>query len=122
MQTNTQVVGNTQLSESLKIMEKQDKALIITLSNKYITAKRSCGDVNAAFNEFMYAIKDMEIKYGFKAFEANERVIEVIDDFAAKIELATNTLLGGKTYTCEFNSIAEAIFVIAPIATTYNGF
>ena len=64
MQTNTQVVGNTQLSESLKIMEKQDKALIITLSNKYITAKRSCGDVNAAFNEFMYAIKDMEIKLG----------------------------------------------------------
>lgn len=108
MEKTANITTATQLGDYFKLLENQDKTLVITAANKYTDAKRSCGDIETAYIEFLNIIKEMAGKYNFNAFETNADIIAVVDKLALQIELATKKLVGERKYTCIFNSIEEA--------------
>lgn len=108
MEANKQITANTQLGVYVKQMDTNDKAVIITATNKYVNAKRGNGNVEAAYNELLNTIKAMESKYGFNAFEENADLKAIIEEFAAKVEQGTNLITGKTSYTVNFKSTEEA--------------
>ena len=104
----TALKTNTQLGAYFKEMEKADKALMITYANKYMTARRTNTNIQATFNQMVNLIQQMEVKYNFNILNAGMNVLEVVNDFASKIEIASNMIIGGKNYICNFNNINEA--------------
>ena len=108
MEANKQITANTQLGVYVKQMDTNDKAVIITATNKYVNAKRNNGNVETAYNELLNVIKQLETKYNFIVFEDNADVKAIIEEFAAKVEQGTNLLTGKTSYTCNFNSTEEA--------------
>ena len=108
MEANKQITANTQLGVYVKQMDTNDKAVIITATNKYVNAKRNNGNVETAYNELLNVIKQLETKYNFIVFEDNADVKAIIEEFAAKVEQGTNLLTGKTSYTCNFKSTEEA--------------
>lgn len=108
METTKPTATNTQLGNYFKEMDANDKARVIAAANKYTAAKRSCADTTAAYTEMFNLIKELGAKYGFTPFDGSVNPLVLIDEFAAKIEMATASLMGDKTYTCFFNTVAEA--------------
>lgn len=104
----TAIKTNSQLGTYFKQMEKADKALMITYANKYMTAKRTKTGIQAAFNEIINLIEKMQTKYSFNVLNTGDNVLNIVNDFAEKIEMATNVVVGGKTYFCNFNNLSEA--------------
>ena len=105
---NKQITANTKLGVYVKQMESGDKAVIITTTNKYVNAKRNNGNVEATYNELLNVIKRMESKYSFNAFEENDDVKAIIEEFASRVEMGTNIIAGKTSYTCNFNNTEEA--------------
>ena len=108
MEANKQITANTQLGVYVKQMDTNDKAVIITATNKYVNAKRGNGNVEATYNELLNVIKRMESKYSFNAFEENDDVKAIIEEFASRVEMGTNIIAGKTSYTCNFNNTEEA--------------
>ena len=105
---NKQITATTKLGVYVKQMESGDKAVIITTTNKYVNAKRNNGNVEATYNELLNVIKRMESKYSFNAFEENDDVKAIIEEFASRVEMGTNIIAGKTSYTCKFNNTEEA--------------
>jgi hypothetical protein len=96
------------LKGTLKQMETADKAALFTASGKYTNARRNCGDVKPAYDNFVNVIKQMEQKYGFELLALDLDQAKIIDEVAEKIEIATNIVAGGKKYFCSFNNLDDA--------------
>ena len=108
METTKTVTANSRLGVYVKQMESQDKTAIITATNKYVRAKRTCGDVRTTYAQLVNLFSQMERKYDFTVFNANSDVLALINEFAARVELGTKMITGANTYTCSFNTVAEA--------------
>ena len=107
MENTKTITANTRLGVYVKQIDSNDKVLVISATNKFVKAKRTCGDVQTAYIELINVIKAIENKYGFVIFEPNVNIQAMIDEFAARVELGTIMVTGGTTYSCTFNSIEE---------------
>lgn len=110
MELNKEITADTKLGGFTKQIDANDKAILIASTNKYVKAKRSCGDVQTAFNELYNVIITLGNKYGFTFFDKNSNIQAIIDEFASKVEQGTNIITGGTTYSCVFNSVEKANF------------
>ena len=107
--TYVQVAETTKdFLKNVKNMEPTDKSAVITSANRYTSAKRTKGDVPKAGNEFFNVLRTVEAKYGIAVFTPNEPTVVTVDKVAEVVDLACNKLHGTKTYSCSFNSVAEA--------------
>lgn len=97
----------TLLREEIKTMQKEDKVLLITAANKYTAAKRSGQNVQSAYGLFINAVVKMQEKYGFTVLDG-ENNKKIMDEFAATVELATNAIMGQRSFTVSFDSVEKA--------------
>ncbi len=108
MEANEMVCVSRNLVDTVKKMESSDKSAVISAASKYITAKRSCADLRPSYYALLQTIRQLESKYGFAAFGENVSELDVINEFASKVEVAIQTVTGSKRYSCSFPSLEAA--------------
>ena len=104
----TTMNAGTRLALRLKNMESCDQTALIRTANQYTYAKRTGGNVQAAYGELFRLIKTTESKYGFSAFENCPNLPAVIDEFADRVERGTAKTVGAPSYTCHFANVDAA--------------
>lgn len=108
MEATKTITANSRLGVYVKQMDTQDKTLIFSVTNKYVRAKRTCGNAAAAYREVFNTLVQLGNKYNFVIFKPDSNVQAMIDEFATCVEIGTRAISGEITYTCTFGSVAQA--------------
>lgn len=108
METTKTITANSRLGVYVKQMDAQDKTTIFAATNKFVRAKRTCGNVGIAYKELYNAFVQVADKYDFTLWGQDSNVQELIEEFAARVEIGTRAITGESTYTCRFSSVPQA--------------
>ena len=99
---------SNELAEGLKKMSPEDKKLIFAVTNKYVTAQRSNGNIRQEYDNVVATLKNLENKYQIQIFPTGVPEATLIKALAAKVEATTQEITGGKNYSCAFAGIDHA--------------
>lgn len=108
METTKTITANSRLGVYVKQMDAQDRTTIFAAANKFIRAKRTCGNVAAAYSELYNTLVSVADKYDFTLWGPDSNVQELIEEFAARVEIGTRVVTGDSAYTCRFASVEQA--------------